>query len=241
MTNLYVTDDVELGQMFVRADARARRLTFRTKPDGVHVTVPPGTPLAEVKRAVERLRPRLLEDRRKLVRPLIDLDFRIDTDCFRLTLTTGSRECFLSRSNRGEVQIVCPPDTDFADEEVQAWLRKVVDEALRRNAKVILPARLRQLAVLSGLEYADVKVNSSTGRWGSCSAGGSINLSFYLLLLPCRLVDYVLLHELAHTREMNHGSRFHALLDKLTCGRSQALCEELRKYRPELYGAVRQG
>ena len=184
MTNPYVIDDEQLGSLLVRADARARRLTFRTKPDGIHVTVPPGTPLAEVKRAIEQLRPRLLVARQKLARPLIDLNFRIDADYFRLTLVTGRQERFLSRSGVGEMQIVCPPDADFADEALQAWLRKVIDEALRRNAKVVLPPRLQQLGARHGLTYSSVKINSSCGRWGSCSARGSINLSFYLLLLP---------------------------------------------------------
>lgn len=239
MTNPYVIDDEQLGSLLVRADARARRLTFRTKPDGIHVTVPPGTPLAEVKRAIEELRSRLLAARQKLARPLIDLNFRIDADYFRLTLVPGRQERFLSRSGVGEMHIVCPPDADFADEALQAWLRKVIDEALRRNAKVVLPPRLQQLAVRNGLTYSSVKINSSCGRWGSCSARGSINLSFYLLLLPRHLVDYVLLHELAHTREMNHGPRFWALLDRMTDGRALALRQELRQFRTGLCGLGR--
>lgn len=239
MTSPYVIDDEQLGPLLVRADARARRLTFRTKPDGVHVTVPPGTPLAEVKRAIEQLRPRLQAARQKLVRPLIDLNFRIDADYFRLTLVPGRQERFLSRSGVGEMQIVCPPDADFADEALQTWLRKVIDEALRRNAKVVLPPRLQQLAAWHGLTYSSVKINSSCGRWGSCSARGSINLSFYLLLLPRHLIDYVLLHELAHTREMNHGPRFWALLDKMTDGRALALRQELRQFRTGLCGLGR--
>ena len=239
MTNPYVIDDEQLGSLLVRADARARRLTFRTKPDGIHVTVPPGTPLAEVKRAIEQLRPRLLAARQKLARPLIDLNFRIDADYFQLTLVPGRQERFLSRSGVGEMQIVCPPDADFADEALQTWLRKVIDEALRRNAKVVLPPRLQQLAARHGLTYSSVKINSSCGRWGSCSARGSINLSFYLLLLPRHLVDYVLLHELAHTREMNHGPRFWALLDRMTDGRALALRQELRQFRTGLCGLGR--
>lgn len=116
---------------------------------------------------------------------------------------------------------------------MQAWLRKVIEEALRRNAKIILPPRLYALSLRHNLPYKSVKINSSSGRWGSCSARGNINLSYFLVLLPKHLIDYVLLHELAHTREMNHGERFWALLDGMTDGKAQLLRSELRKYRTD--------
>ena len=164
---------------------------------------------------------------------MIDLNFRIDTEFFKLSLVSGQRERFLSRSELGEMQIICPPGADFADAELQAWLRKVIEEALRRNAKIILPPRLYMLSQKHNLPYQSVKINSSSGRWGSCSARRTINLSYYLVLLPKHLIDYVLLHELSHTREMNHGERFWALLDELTEGKAQALRKELRQYRTE--------
>ncbi len=228
-----ILEDKELGNLFVRVNARARRLTFRTKEDGIYVTVPPGTTLAEVKNAIEQLRPRLKAAKQKQARPLIDLNFKIDTEFFKLSLTSGQRERFLSRSELGEMQIICPPDADFSDANLQAWLRKVIEEALRRNAKIILPPRLYMLSTQHSLPYKSVKINSSSGRWGSCSARGNINLSYYLVLLPKHLIDYVLLHELTHTREMNHGERFWALLDKMTGGKAQALRNELKGYRTD--------
>lgn len=226
-----ILEDKELGCFLIKVNNRARRLTFRTREDAVHVTVPPGTTLREVKNAIEELRSRLRVSRQKQARPLIDLDYRIDTEFFKLSLVSGERERFLSHSELGEMQIICPPGADFADEKLQAWLRKVIEEALRRNAKIILPPRLYMLSQQHNLPYKSVKINSSSGRWGSCSARGSINLSYYLVLLPKHLIDYVLLHELTHTREMNHGERFWALLDKMTGGQAQALRQELKQYR----------
>lgn len=139
MTVNRIIEDKELGPLFVRVNARARRLTFRTKEDGIYVTVPPRTSLAEIENAIEQLRPRLKAAIQKQVRKLIDLDYRIDTEFFKLTLVSGQRERFLSRSELGEMQIICPPDADFSDEKLQAWLRNVIEEALRRNAKIVLP------------------------------------------------------------------------------------------------------
>lgn len=226
-------EDKELGRFLIKANSRARRLTFRTREDAIYVTVPPGTQLSEVKKAIEQLRTRLRVSRQKAVRPLIDLNYRIDAEFFKLTLVSGERDRFLSRSELGEMKIICPPDADFANEQLQAWMRKVIEEALRRNAKIILPPRLYMLSQQHNLPYKSVKINSSSGRWGSCSARGSINLSYYLVLLPKHLIDYVLLHELSHTREMNHGERFWALLDELTDGKAHALRDELKKYRTE--------
>ena len=59
MTVNRIIEDKELGPLFVRVNARARRLTFRTKEDGIYVTVPPRTSLAEIENAIEQLRPRL--------------------------------------------------------------------------------------------------------------------------------------------------------------------------------------
>ena len=228
-----VLEDNELGRFLIKVNTRARRLTFRTREDAIYVTIPPGTTLKEIKNAIEELRPRLRVARKKHTHPMIDLNFRIDTEFFKLSLVSGQRERFLSRSELGEMQIICPPGADFADAELQAWLRKVIEEALRRNAKIILPPRLYMLSQKHNLPYQSVKINSSSGRWGSCSARRTINLSYYLVLLPKHLIDYVLLHELSHTREMNHGERFWALLDELTEGKAQALRKELRQYRTE--------
>ena len=74
-----ILEDEELGRLLVRVNIRARRLTFRTREDAVYVTVPPGTTVAEVKNAVEQLRPRLRVAQQKQSRPLIDLNSRIDT------------------------------------------------------------------------------------------------------------------------------------------------------------------
>ena len=211
-----VLEDNELGRFLIKVNTRARRLTFRTREDAIYVTIPPGTTLKEIKNAIEELRPRLRVARKKYTRSLIDLNFRIDTEFFKLSLVSGQRERFLSRSELGEMQIICPPGADFT-----------------RNAKIILPPRLYMLSQKHNLPYQSVKINSSSGRWGSCSARRTINLSYYLVLLPKHLIDYVLLHELSHTREMNHGERFWALLDELTEGKAQALRKELRQYRTE--------
>lgn len=232
---LYVYDDPELGRFHIRVSARARRLTFRARRRELWVTIPVGASLSEVKRAVDSLRPRLRAMLSKAVSPPpISTGYRIDAPCFHLMVAEGTEPRFLLQRRGDEVRMLCPPGTDWGDARRQDWVRRAIVELMRRRAKEVLPLRLEMLARTHGLTYASVKVNSSAGRWGSCSGRGSINLSLYLLLLPLHLIDYVLLHELAHTREMNHGPRFWALLDRLTDGRAKALRDELKAYRCDL-------
>lgn len=229
-----IIEDEELGYMIVRVNPRAKSLVFRTKSDAVYVSVPPGTTMKEVKRAIEDLRTKLMVSRQKMTRTLIDLDYKIEAEFFKLSLVAGEKDQFMANSRLGVMQIICPSHADFADEQLQDWLRKVIEESLRRNAKSILPARLEHLSQTVGLPYASVKINSSKGRWGSCSAKKDINLSYFLVLLPSHLIDYVLLHELCHTREMNHSERFWSLLNQFTGGKSLDLRGELRKFRTEI-------
>ena len=229
-----IIEDKELGRLIVRDNVRAKRLVFRTKADAIYVSIPPGVTMKEVKEAIEKLRSRLLDSRQKLIRPLIDLNYRIETEYFKLSLVRGKREKFLAHSELGEMRIICPPTADFTDSNLQDWLRKVIEEALRRNAKIILPPRLYMLSERYGLPYKSVQINSSRGRWGSCSSHKKINLSYFLVLLPKHLIDYVLLHELCHTCEMNHGDRFWDLLNGFTGGKALELREELKKYKTEI-------
>ena len=226
--------DAELGNVVVRVNPRARRLIFRAMEGGFAVTVPLGTTWGDVVRGLDALRPRLREVQAKRSERLIDLNYRIEMEYFRLNLVEMDVRRFQARSKPGAMQIICPWDTDFSDFRLQIWLRKVIGEALRKNAKLVLPPRLHALSERYGLPFRQVRINSSSGRWGSCSIRKDINLSYHLLLLPGRLIDYVLLHELAHTRVMSHGAEFWALLDSLTDGRAEALRRELRNYRTSL-------
>lgn len=226
--------DEQLGTMMIKIHPKARHIILRTRTDGVHITVPTGTNKKEIIAIIEKYRERLLTDKQKTKRKRIDLDYKIDSEFFKLSLIRGTLPQFLARSEQGRLQIVCPHNADFEDEKLQIWLLKVIEEAVRRNARVILPTRLKLLSEKTGLPFGQVRVNSSKSRWGSCSARKHINLSYYLLLLPSHLMDYVLLHELAHTREMNHGERFWALLNELTEGKALSLRKELKQYKTEI-------
>ena len=88
-------------------------------------------------------------------------------------------------------------------------------EAMRKEAKELLPRRLSELAERYGFSYGRVFVKHNSSNWGSCSALGNINLNLNLVRLPQLLRDHVILHELCHLKHPNHGPEFHALLERL--------------------------
>ena len=107
-------------------------------------------------------------------------------------------------------------------------------EALRKEAKAFLPGRLKYWAEQYGFTYGKVFIKHNVSNWGSCSAKGNINLNLNLMRLEEPLRDYVLLHELCHLRHLDHGTQFHALLDRLCrdgIGRSAAELEKEVKSR----------
>jgi hypothetical protein len=104
--------------------------------------------------------------------------------------------------------------------EVKAPLASTREERLaavhrhyRRLAAKHLPARLAAFSERMGLQPRRVIVRGQKTRWGSCSTTGTISLNWKLMAMPPMVVDYVIVHELAHLRHMNHSPRFWALVE----------------------------
>ena len=110
-----------------------------------------------------------------------------------------------------------------------------VEEAIWRilleEAREYLPGRVKELASRHGFSITGIKIRRMKTRWGSCTTKDSINLNSWLVMLPEYLSDYVILHELVHTRHRNHSNRFWNELDSVTGGSSKSLRKELRERR----------
>ena len=84
--------------------------------------------------------------------------------------------------------------------------------ALVSKAEALLPAKVRHFEGIMDVSPTGIRITSATARWGSCSRKGSLCFSFRLMLLPDDLIDYVVIHELAHIKEKNHKAGFYAVL-----------------------------
>ncbi len=85
---------------------------------------------------------------------------------------------------------------------------------LKKEAREYLPSKTEYYAKIMGVQYSGVKITSAKTRFGSCSGKNSICYSFYLMQKPLEAVDYVIVHELAHTVHHNHGKEFYRLIEK---------------------------
>lgn len=99
-----------------------------------------------------------------------------------------------------------PPQPALTQEEV---------EALARHARQVIPARAAHFAPLVGVTYGRITIRSQHSRWGSCSGKGNLNFNCLLMLVPADVMDYVVVHELCHRREMNHSARFWAEVERI--------------------------
>ena len=184
-------------------------------------------------KALDKHGEKLLGQCRANVPATIDADYKIERENFSFSLQQGGGSRYLMRYDGTRATLLYPATTDFSDEKTQELLRRVRTTALLHVAKEHLPQRLRMLAGKYGFSYNAVSLRNSRTRWGSCSNRKNISLSIYLQLLPTHLSDYVILHELCHTVEMNHSASFWALMDKVTDGRAKSLRGELRGFRTD--------
>ena len=83
---------------------------------------------------------------------------------------------------------------------------------LRKEAKQILPQKVAYYAKIMGLKYGRITITSAKTRFGSCSSKGNIAFSYRLMMYPEAAIDYVVVHELAHLRELNHSSDFYKVV-----------------------------
>jgi len=113
-----------------------------------------------------------------------------------------------TRIAANEIRVTFPLTHDVVDREVQLAAHKASIRALRKEAEALLPQRLQALAAHTGFTYKNVVVKQLKSRWGSCSSEQEITLNLFLMQLPWHLIDYVLVHELTHTKVMRHGTPF---------------------------------
>lgn len=192
--------------------SRRKHLALQITPEGLlHVYAPRLMPQWMIHRLVEQQHTWIQKQRAKVQKKYGDLK--------PYTFVPGERFLFLGQSytlTRGpyighvHIQhdcILVPERYTSIKEALQAWYR--------RQARTILTDRVQIYAAEAGIQYFNITITSANTRWGSCSSEGNLSFSWKLIMAPQEVVDYVVVHELAHRKEMNHSPRFWAVVEDI--------------------------
>jgi predicted metal-dependent hydrolase len=114
----------------------------------------------------------------------------------------------------------------------QTSLPEVVTAAGKRQIRQLVTQRVAYYAEVMGISYGRISMRNQKTRWGSCSSDGNLNFNCRLLFLPSDLVDYVVVHELAHRRYMNHSPEFWREVERYMPDYRERR-ERLKQYRTE--------
>ena len=111
------------------------------------------------------------------------------------------------------VQISIHPSKSIQEKE--AKIRIQIEKLLRKLLLEMLQSRVQKYAQEAMLSFKNIRVKKMKSRWGSCSSLGNLNFNIGLSLVPMRILDYVVVHELCHLKELNHSPRFWAEVEKI--------------------------
>jgi predicted metal-dependent hydrolase len=196
----------------IMENARATRLTLRIDAGGrgLRVTVPPGVPVREVDRFIDRHQGWLEELLAKVpdrpqVRPGIKIPVR------------GVPHMIVHEpGTRGTVEIAAGTDGPLliVHGDRRHLARRIAD-FLKREAKAEIEALVAKHAETVGRKAKAIRFKDTTSRWGSCTSDGTLAFSWRIMMAPRPVIDYLVAHEVAHLKEMNHGPKFWKLCREL--------------------------
>jgi predicted metal-dependent hydrolase len=196
----------------VRVSLRARRLTARVHVGGrVEIVVPIGVKAHTVRDFVRRFTPWI--DRKVAAMQCFaaptepvpeNVEFALTQEKFAVEWLKGPQRGLAQAAGRIAVQA---PDEGGARFLLRDWLKRAAYERLA--------PRLLQLANELNCSVERVSIRCQRTRWGSCSTRGTVSLNCSLLFLKLEVVRYLFVHELAHTKHMNHSANFWLLVGKI--------------------------
>jgi predicted metal-dependent hydrolase len=226
--------DDEFGTVAIKRIARAKYVRVRVGEGGVlHATMPRFAPVLLLRNLInssrESLRKAISETQVHAKRVYAEGD--IVGTSHKIVIEEAERR----RARRKEQMIVwsMPNRQEYQDSTNQDVIRKAVRKALDEQASAYLPRRLQYLADIGGFHFTKIRYSNAKGRWGSCSSQRVISLNVALMNLPKELIDYVLIHELAHTKQMNHSPEFWKIVETY-CPEYKLARKELKTYSPYL-------
>lgn len=229
----YVLDEQTTITIYKRSGSRSLRLSV-TSTGKIRVTIPTWTPYqAGLQFAKTRLdwiqrqqQPTTVLQPGQAVGKAHHLRFSPQLNSSRVS----------SRVMAGEIIIGYPAQLSSHDKNVQLTARSACIRALRRQAEQLLPQRLKILAELHDFKYSTVGIKQLKSRWGSCDQAQNIVFNLFLMQIPWDCIDYVILHELTHTKVLHHGPEFWQAFE-VVLPDAKKMRKQMRQYQPVLHSA----
>jgi predicted metal-dependent hydrolase len=190
----------------IRRSARARRMSLRVVPGiGLEVVLPRGFTIREASTMVRRHQGWVLRALDRLTLESARRVELVDGACLpflggELTLRILNGAGRNSARQQGDILTVSLANGTAPSVAVEGWYRA--------QAKKLTAERAAVHASTLGVEFGRIAIKDTRSRWGSCSSKGNLNFSWRLLLGPDAVLDYVVAHEVAHLKELNHSPAF---------------------------------
>jgi predicted metal-dependent hydrolase len=206
------------GQMVpyrIRISSRARVLHLVIRQEsGLEIVAPRGTRRRQIEEALHQKASWILKTMQRVVAipPIKDgREFAFIGRTVKLCLVANpaGKTPHPMITAAGDTLLLHIQESDRENQEV---LRAALEGWYRQRAHEIIPERLITANKVFGFRYGRVTIKEQKSRWGSCSRAGNLNFNWRLLLAPVPVLDYVLTHELAHLKELNHAPAFWRLV-----------------------------
>lgn len=208
-----IIQDKEFGKITIRRSARSTQVRIRVAPDGtLRASIPAHAPIFLVKSLLKNSRQEIQKIMAQ-AKPnyLYTNGMQIGKSHTLIIQNTVNQNPSVTHHGQ-QIIVKLPVELQPTDPTISRKIRDTVIAALRLEARSYLPKRLSYLAQEYGYSYSKIRFSHASGRWGSCSSNGTVSLNIALMKLPFELIDYIIIHELSHTKQMNHSSVFWALV-----------------------------
>ena len=233
----YIND---IGSVRFRKNKRSKNVSIAIRPiKGVVVSLPYYLSYKFAVKIVEKKKEWILKNLPKIY----EIENKSTVFTEKTTFNTRYRKLVIIKDEIDIVKTKITPDSviikypgmiDVKNSKIQELVKKTLIKILREEAKQYLPERTKELSEKYRFKYNSIFIKNNKTLWGSCSGINNINFNLHLLRLPDHLIDYVIIHELCHTVEKNHGIRFWKLVDSI-CGDAKKLSKELKNYSIQIY------
>ena len=191
----------------LRVSRRAKYAKLQIKPyGGLEVVIPVRFPKKAVPGLLDQhaewILRQLQKQQERIQEPVLPGEIHLAINGYRTEVTYGTH--LRQEDSLANRLLIGENDYQPAIRQLRKWIRQ--------QAWKILPPMLESVSRETDLDYRKISIRSQKTRWGSCSSRGTISLNDQLLFVPRDSVEYLMIHELCHTRHMNHTRRFWQLV-----------------------------